>query len=66
MASRGATHHHRTPTLADKRARAINLLSFCTPERFAVLTADDIATHSGIKLAEAEKMLAAARSGRGM
>ncbi len=52
-------------TVADKRARACNLIAYCTPERFALLTADDVARHSGLRLAEAETLLVEARGRRG-
>lgn len=58
--------HNRVPTLAEKNARAVNLIAFCTPERFAELTADDVARHSGLPLATAEAMLERARADRKM
>ena len=63
----GATRraYSRTVTLADKRSRAVNLIAYCTPERFAVLTADDVAAHSGLPVAVVAKMLAEAKGRRG-
>jgi hypothetical protein len=56
--------YQRVRTRADKKAAAVNLLAFCTPERFAVLTADDIARHSGLPVEQCAEMLEQAR-GRG-
>lgn len=57
--------YQRVRTRADKRAAAIRLIAFCTPEKRAVLTADDIALHSGLALQECAEMLADARGRRG-
>lgn len=51
-------YHAHTATLADKRARAARLIGFCTPERRAELTAEDVARHSGLPVSECAAMLA--------
>jgi AcrR family transcriptional regulator len=53
-------------TRRQKLAAATNLIAFCTPERFAVLTADDIARHSGLAVEVCEQMLAEAKRRRGL
>lgn len=47
----------RVRTRADKRAAAVNLVNFCTPERLAGLTAQAVADHSGCSLKVAEEVL---------
>ncbi len=54
--------YQRIRTRADKKAAAIRLIAFATPERFAVLTPDDVAAHSGLAVAECAEMLALAKA----
>jgi len=51
-------------TRRQKLAAATNLIAFATPERFAVLTADDIARHSGLGVEACATMLAEAKRAR--
>jgi hypothetical protein len=68
MRGRGQTRLHSASaprTRAQMRACAVHLINFCTPERFAELTADDVARHSGLPVEKAAALLADARRGRG-
>jgi len=59
------SHPQQVRTRRQKLAAATNLIAFATPERFAVLTADDIARHSGLAVEACEQMLADAKRMRG-
>jgi hypothetical protein len=65
MTSPHARKHYgnKVRTRADRVAAAINLIAFCAPERLAVLTAEDVAAHSGLALAECAEMLKRRRDG---
>jgi hypothetical protein len=56
--------YQRVRTRKQMYATAVHLIHFCTPERFAVLTADDIARHSGLPVEQCAEMLEQARQGR--